>query len=86
MSTVERVRYLIHQGNIRRVVVSRDGRTVAAFPLTFGVIGAVVAPPLAAVTLVAALVTGSAITVERIDRQAGDEEPADQAPLGALTA
>lgn len=86
MTTVERARQLIHQGNIRRVVVTREGRTMAAFPLTFGVIGAVIAPPLAAILLVAALVTGCSISVERTDRRDDGGETTEHTPPGALTA
>jgi hypothetical protein len=38
-----KLRTLIDEGNVRRVLVKHDGRTVAAFPLTGGIIGDVVA-------------------------------------------
>ena len=50
---------LIHEGNVRRVVIKQDDRTIAEFPLTIGVVGAALAPPLAAVGAIAALVTGA---------------------------
>ena len=62
---VETVRNLVEAGNSRRVTIKRDGDTVAEFPLTFGVIGAVVAPALAAVGAIAALATDCQISVER---------------------
>ena len=37
---------LIHEGNVRRVVIKQDDRTIAEFPLTIGVVGAALAPPL----------------------------------------
>ena len=41
---VEKVKQVVHEGNVRRVVVKHDGRIVAEFPLTAGVVGAVLAP------------------------------------------
>ena len=37
---IERLKTLIHEGNVRRVVVQHEGRTIAEFPVTAGVIGA----------------------------------------------
>jgi D-aminopeptidase len=62
---VERVRELIYEGNVRRIVIQHEGRTVAEFPLTAGVIGAVVAPVLAAVGALVALLKDCTIQVER---------------------
>jgi hypothetical protein len=42
------VKQIVHEGNVRRVVAKHDGRTVAEFPLTAGVVGVVLAPVLAA--------------------------------------
>ncbi len=62
---VERIKELIHEGNVRRVIVRQGGQTVAEFPLTVGVVGVVAAPILAAVGALAALLTDCAIDVER---------------------
>jgi hypothetical protein len=67
---------LIEEGNIRRVVVKQRGRTVAEFPLTFGVIGAVLAPVVAAIGALTALLTECTIEVERVER----EKPAATVP------
>src|SRR6478672_7944492 len=56
---------LIHEGNVRRVVIKRDGESIVEFPLTIGVVGAALMPPLAAVGAIAALVTECTIEVER---------------------
>lgn len=61
---VERLKVLIHEGNVRRVVVLYEGRTVAEFPLTAGVVGALSAPVLAAVGAVVALLKDCTIRVE----------------------
>ena len=56
---------LIDEGNVRRVVVKQRGRTVAEFPVTVGVIGAVIAPLAAAIGAIAAIVAECTIEVER---------------------
>ena len=56
---------LVHEGNVRRVIIKQGDRTIAEFPLTVGVVGAALAPPLAAIGAIAALVTECTIEVER---------------------
>jgi hypothetical protein len=66
-----KVKELVHEGNIRRVVIeNEDGKVLVEIPLTFGVIGALLLPTLAAIGAVAAVVTSCTIRVERI----GDAE------------
>jgi hypothetical protein len=55
---------LIHEGNVRRVVVKQGKRVVAEFPLTVGLVGAVAAPLLAAVGALVALLADCTIEVE----------------------
>ncbi len=62
---VDAVKKVIHEGNVRRIVIKQEGRTVAEFPMTVGVVGAVVAPVLAAVGALAAVLTECSIEVER---------------------
>jgi len=62
---VKRVKELLHEGNVRRVIIKQHGRTVVEFPLTVGVVGAVLAPILAAVGALAAVLTDCSIEVER---------------------
>lgn len=63
---VAKVKALINQGNIRRIIIKDvEGKTLVEFPLTIGVMGAVLAPILAAVGAIAALVTKCTIVVER---------------------
>ena len=64
---VETLRRLIHEGNVRRVVVEHDGRTVAEFPLTAGVVGVLLAPVLAAIGVLVAMTKDCTILVERDD-------------------
>ena len=61
-----KVKELIKEGNVRRIIVKdKFGKVLVEFPLTIGVVGAVVAPVLAAIGAVAALVSECSITVER---------------------
>jgi energy-converting hydrogenase Eha subunit C len=63
-----KVKKLIHEGNVRRITIKdKNGKIIMILPLTIGVVGAVIAPPLAAVGAVAALVTECTISVERVD-------------------
>ena len=73
---LDKLRDLVHQGNVRRVIVEHQGRTVAEFPLTAGVVGAVFAPVLAAIGALLALLQNCTIRVERA--QDATPEPAPE--------
>ena len=75
------VKMLIHEGNVRRVIIRQGSRTVAEFPMTVGLVGAVAAPGLAALGAAAALLTECTIEVER-----GTETAAPATPRGASRA
>ena len=62
---LEKLKHVIHEGNVRRVIIKQGNRTVAEFPLTVGVVGAVLAPILAAVGALVAVLNDCAIEVER---------------------
>jgi len=68
---IDKVKELIHQGNIRRVRLIHKGRPLIDIPLTVGVPAAaaavLAAPVLAAIGAIAALVTECTIEVERVD-------------------
>jgi CBS domain-containing protein len=65
---VEKVRQLIHEGNVRRLIIKdEDGKVYLEIPVTFGMIGALIAPMLAAVGAVAAMVANLKIEVVRND-------------------
>jgi len=65
---LNQVEGLIREGNVRRIVIKQQGRTIAEFPLMVGVVGAVVAPVLAAIGAVIALAKDCTIEVERVDK------------------
>jgi phage-related minor tail protein len=63
---VEKVKQLIHEGNIRKLIIKdNDGKVYLEIPVTIGVIGALFAPVLAAVGAVAAMVADLKIEVIR---------------------
>ncbi len=72
---VQELQKLLHEGNVRRVIVRQKGRTVAEFPLTVGLVGAVAAPVLAAVGALAALLADCSIDVERTAEPAARRRP-----------
>lgn len=75
-SIVEKIKELIHAGNVRRVIVEHQGRTIAEFPLTAGVVGVVLAPVLAALGTMVALLQNCTIHVERVRSQPGETSAA----------
>ncbi len=63
---VKRVKELIAAGNARRIIIKNEaGETVIEIPLTIGAVGAIIAPTLAAVGAIAALLTKCTIVVEK---------------------
>ncbi len=70
----DKVKALIHEGNVRRVRIRHQGGTIAEFPLTAGVIGAMLAPVLAAIGGFVALLKDCTIELERTDAPAAGKE------------
>jgi pimeloyl-ACP methyl ester carboxylesterase len=64
---VEEVKRIIREGNVRRIVVKQDERTIVELPLAVGVMGTLLAAPLAALAALAALLNDCTIEVERED-------------------
>lgn len=63
---LKKVKELIKEGNVRRLTVrDKEGKDLIVLPLTLGVVGIALAPMLAAVGAIAALVTECTIVVER---------------------
>ena len=66
---ITRVKELIHEGNVRRIIIKNDeGRTLLEIPLTLGVVGAVLAPVWAALGALAALAADLRIVVEKVEK------------------
>ncbi len=65
---VEKVKQLIKEGNIRRVIIKNEkGESIMEFPVTAGVVGVLLLPTLAALGAAVALMTQCTIAVERWD-------------------
>jgi len=65
---LNKVKEIIHQGNVRRIILKDEqGKTFMEIPLTVGVVGAIIAPILAAVGAIAALASNLTIVVEKIE-------------------
>lgn len=63
-----KIKNMIKEGNIRRIIIKdKDGKTVFEIPLTFGVVGALIAPQLAAIGAIAALLTEATVVVEKAE-------------------
>ena len=63
---VDKVRTLIHEGNVQRIVVKDEhGNTFVEIPVTVAAVGAVVAPLLAAIGAISALVAKFTIVIVR---------------------
>ena len=63
---IAKVKNLINEGNIRRVIIkNKEGKIILEIPLTFGVVGALIAPQLAALGAIAALLSEATVVVEK---------------------
>jgi hypothetical protein len=80
---VEKIKALVHEGNIRRIIIKDEkGNTFLEIPLTVAAVGIIVAPVLAAVGAIAALVSDFTIVVEKLEDKsnvggAGTKTPGD---------
>src|SRR5512135_1373446 len=65
-----RIKALVHEGNIRRVIIkNKEGVVVMEIPMTLGVVGVLLAPTLAAVGALAALLSEATVVVEKSERK-----------------
>ena len=63
---LKKIQDLVDEGNVRKITIhDKTGKEIMSFPLTVGVVGAVLAPILAAVGALAALIGECTISVER---------------------
>jgi len=76
------IRKLIDEGNVRRVLVRHQGKVIAEFPLTVGVVGTVIAPVAAAIGALTAVLAECTIEVEKTTTPSGttEEAPATDIP------
>jgi uncharacterized protein DUF4342 len=65
---IAKIREVIHEGNIRRISIKdKEGKTVMEIPVTIGVVGILLAPQLAAIGAIAALLTEATVVVEKAE-------------------
>ena len=67
---IKKIEQVIAEGNVRKIEIIHNEQVIASFPLTVGVVGALLAPVLAAVGAIAAVLTDCKIEVERIGEKA----------------
>ncbi len=68
---IAKIKELIHEGNVRRIIIKdENGKVFFEIPVTFGLIGALLAPTLAAVGGIAAMVANFKIEVIRSEEAA----------------
>ena len=61
---VEKIKQLLHEGNIRRIIIKdEDGKVYLEIPVTFGVVGVFLAPTIAALGALAAMVANLKVEV-----------------------
>jgi hypothetical protein len=65
---LSKVKELVHEGNVRRIIIKQEGHTIMEIPLSFGVAGVILAPTLAAIGVVGALLAKCSIEVVRSER------------------
>lgn len=69
---ISKIKELIHAGNIRKIIIKdKDGKVVMEIPVTIGVVGALIAPQLAAIGAIAALLTEATLVVEKSEEGGG---------------
>ncbi len=73
---VSKVKELLHEGNVRRIIIKQEGHTILEIPLSVGVVGVLVAPLWAALGAIGALLAQCSIEVVRTERPTSDEPPA----------
>ncbi|HNK63100.1 MAG TPA: DUF4342 domain-containing protein [Anaerolineales bacterium] len=65
---IAKIKELIHEGNIRKVIIKdKEGKVMMEIPFTFGVVGVLLAPQLAAIGAIAALVTEATVGEEKTE-------------------
>jgi hypothetical protein len=65
---IAKIKELLHEGNIRKIIIKdKDGKTVVEIPVTIGVVGVLIAPQLAALGAIAALLTEATVVVEKTE-------------------
>lgn len=75
-----KVKELVHEGNVRRIRIKQDNRVILEIPLAIGVVGVLMAPAMAAIGAMGALLAQCSIEVVRWERPGAPKEP--EQPVG----
>lgn len=66
VNVLQKIKELIIEGNVRKITIKdKHGKEIAMFPLTIGVVGTMIAPVLAAVGAITALIGECTISIEK---------------------
>lgn len=77
---LKKIKELVEEGNVNKITIAdKNGKEIISFPITIGVVGAILAPIFAAVGALAALLTECKITVERRVKTPGSDESKEEA-------
>ncbi len=66
---LKKVKELIHEGNVRRIIIKQNDKTILEIPLTIGVAGALLMPALVAIGAIAGIVTKCTLIVEKTEEK-----------------
>ncbi|MBA3944823.1 MAG: DUF4342 domain-containing protein [Herpetosiphonaceae bacterium] len=72
---VERVRALLKEGNIRRLIIQQNGHTLLNIPLEWGILGTLIAPELIVIAGIGAVLTECTIQIVRTDPPVPQHQP-----------
>lgn len=72
---VDTIKQIVHEGNVRRILVKQEGKTLLELPLTVVAVGVLIAPVAAALGAFAAIATDCTIAVERETETASPTTP-----------
>ncbi len=62
-----KVKELLHEGNVRRLIIKHEGHSILEIPVTLGVAAVVLAPIIAAVGIVGVMVADCTLEVVRTE-------------------
>jgi len=70
---IQKIEELLHEGNVTRIIIKDEkGRTYMEIPATIGVLGALMAPIVAAVGALAGVAANFTLEVIRKDKEEND--------------
>jgi hypothetical protein len=67
---LKKIKEIVHEGNVRKIIIKDEkGNTYLEIPFTIGVVGALLAPVLAAIGALAALASNFTLEVVKTDEE-----------------